>query len=210
MRVEIPNTKRCCFCFPSRQGLLVFAYFRLIVLSLRALMTAYGIWVLSGDYMRSLSWTAYAIEVVFIVEEVLFAALNVLLSLALIAAVHSKSFAIFGPYYRCELIGLFVNVVLVVVGVAMYVAALFAHELPIAYAWFILVENFPSVLYLVLQVHILSLSKNEIFKLSTNQGFRFVNHAAAGEQCTYFGDVRAARASADDARDSLALHGTDV
>lgn len=60
-----------------------------------------------------------------------------------------------------------------------------------------------------MQLHILSLSKNEISKLSSKQGFRFVNNAAAGEECTYFNDIPDHRPGDDDECDVTRHNGDE-
>lgn len=59
-----------------------------------------------------------------------------------------KSLKIFGPYYRYELIALFVNLVLLIAHTALNVAVLLDYNFPVSFVWNVLAESIPMVIYI--------------------------------------------------------------
>ncbi|XP_026330875.1 uncharacterized protein LOC113238274 [Hyposmocoma kahamanoa] len=185
MKVEIPILRRCCFCFPSRYGLLIFAFGGLLYFAFFMYAYCYRMsWLLSP--WIEVPDEIYPLEVTSTLLNIIFNLINLVFNSVLLVAAHKKSLKIFKSFYSWEFIGVFVNasLIIIILGIDMYI--MWAYGMDVLHhsrLKVLLIEVLPDVLYLCIQLYTLSLVKNEINKLSNNHGFRFVN--LNDSECVY-------------------------
>ncbi|XP_045774121.1 uncharacterized protein LOC123873345 [Maniola jurtina] len=176
MRCEIPILLRCCFCFPLRYGLLVWAYLKQISsISFSTVM----IIKLCHDYYR-IQASGAVISSLIILLMILDIAFNVLF----IISAHKKDYKKMRIFYRYSIAVLCLNVAIVGFCIAMYAYYVYVAPIMIIFIWSFMVPTLVMIIVMVfLQGYLIILVRSEFIKLKNNSQFEFVNHGA-DEKCT--------------------------
>ncbi|CAH2236572.1 uncharacterized protein LOC120631476 [Pararge aegeria] len=177
MRCEIPVLLRCCFCFPLRHGLLVWAYIKQI---LSVLFVAYMISNARSNFSRMSggSYAMFAISLTLTVVDIVFHVLFII-------SAHTKDYKKMRIFYRYSIVIVGLDsglMILLFIALSIYYLYLSPVILIIllSITWPTLVL---SLIIAILQVYLIILVRSEFVKLKNNSQFEFVNNAAE-EKCS--------------------------
>ncbi|XP_023950699.2 uncharacterized protein LOC112054970 isoform X2 [Bicyclus anynana] len=176
MRCEIPVLLRCCFCFPLRHGLLVWAYVKEIFSLMFLIFT---IWRFSKTYKRlDTSWEViYPIIITLTVVDILFHVLFII-------SAHTKDYRKMRIFYRYSIVFLCLNAILFILFISLCIFYIYMSLFIFIFLWSLMLPTFLMILItIVIQIYLIILIKSEVIKLKNNSQFEFVNHAAE-EKCT--------------------------
>uniref|UniRef100_A0A2A4JKK1 Uncharacterized protein n=1 Tax=Heliothis virescens TaxID=7102 RepID=A0A2A4JKK1_HELVI len=199
MRCEVPEFKRCCFCFPLRHGLIVWGIINLIATVYSNVYRIIKIQIILNRLVHD-----------GIVEESIFLALSTvefLLDIVFIYAAITKKekllkYFLFG---NCALGVLAVLYLLYIIGYCIYVfygvTQILGWTTVKPYVWTAFIELTKNVLIIASQSFCLLLLWSEIKKLKrNNHPVMFVNHASEAK-CTV--DDRDVEENEDDLQEEI-------
>ncbi|XP_052742134.1 uncharacterized protein LOC112057413 [Bicyclus anynana] len=179
MRCEIPILRRCCFCFPLRYGLLVWAYIKL-VLSLIFL----GLTIAAIIFASQRRKVSFSIElpIVLVVTTV-----DIVFSVLFIISAHQKDYKKMRIFYWYNIAILSLNLAVIGLYIANGLYYMFMSpyvSLLTEYFWYMIAPAIAMTFLLLLsQGYLILLVRSEFLKLKNNSHFEFVNNAA-DEKCT--------------------------
>ncbi|XP_045452020.1 uncharacterized protein LOC123661051 [Melitaea cinxia] len=168
MRVEIPECRRCCCCFPLRRGIIVLGYINLaisiflvvieIVISVKYGKTNYTVTLYKGLMFFSQVWFAY----------ILFAS-EILFNIVLLVAAHTKKSRLLRAYYYY---GITMTLATLVTFITLRTGDMFRN-----YGSYILESCF-FFTNIGLQGYLILLVRSELLKMRRRSCTSYVNHAA--------------------------------
>lgn len=170
MRCEIPEVTRCCFCFPLRLGLLVWAYIKLIsnlLLFTLILFTTIDDWSRYGDRVPTTIF-------VFHIPILLTLLLDIIFHIIFIISAHKKDHSKMRIFYRYNIFAL----VVYILGFVITMSLFFIETYFIYAVIFGLFQLGIFMWIIIIQFYVLILVRSEVIKLERNTNFEFVNHAA--------------------------------
>ncbi|XP_050344347.1 uncharacterized protein LOC126769530 [Nymphalis io] len=168
MRLEIPECRRCCCCFPLRHGIIVFGYIHLlfsifvlaveIYVSINHVSSQHTMALYKGVAFYSQVWFAF---ILFIAE--------ILFNIVLLVGAHMKKTQLLRAYYYY---GITTTLASLVTFIVVRYSDLYSH-----FGFYILEACF-VLTGLGIQVYLLLLVRSELLKIRHTSRLCYVNHAA--------------------------------
>ncbi|CAH0726741.1 unnamed protein product, partial [Brenthis ino] len=176
MRCELPMLTRCCFCFPLRLGLLVWAYIKMISCTILLSLLLHAMiveCVAPFCHIRMTFLFTFQIPVL----TMLFT--DIIFHIIFIISAHKKEHRIMRVFYRYSIFSFTIYILLFISSVTHIAlnSSYFMHAFLLG-----LFHLAVLMFIIVIQIYVLILVRSEIVKLKRNTKFEFVNHAAEADQ----------------------------
>ncbi|CAH0726754.1 unnamed protein product, partial [Brenthis ino] len=170
MRCEFPMITRCCFCFPLRLGLLVWAYIKTIS---SAVLLSFLLVVVIEDCIRYSRAIMFSLLTFYIpIWSIL--SMDIIFHIIFIISAHKKEHRKMRVFFRYSIFSL----IIYILGLIMTISLFFIESF-IFYVFFFGFFQMAIFLWIIIiQMYVLILVRSEVVKLERNSNFEFVNHAA--------------------------------
>ncbi|XP_022826888.1 uncharacterized protein LOC111356667 [Spodoptera litura] len=188
MKTEVPMCKRCCFCLPLRQGLLVWGYIKLIA-------DLYILAILAYLLVIIIAFKVFEVEFACLIIAIAIFLIDFALTIVFVVGVHKKIVKYLRLFYILSIVMLAITLLLMIAYIGL--VASFPWYSSTAELWEHYIKVYSSFfLVLVVQIYFILLLRSEIIKLKNSRKFRFVNNTAEA-LCSMECEVPAAAEAAE-------------
>ncbi|XP_046968225.1 uncharacterized protein LOC124535873 [Vanessa cardui] len=184
MKCEIPEFARCCFCFPLRLGLLVWAYVKLVF---SLLLLVHFIGLLVSQFMHYYYHARYNYMIISTIIFAIFLSVDIVFHVIFIVSAHTKEYRKMKWFYKEAIVGLGLYIIgfLYFTGYVLYdlnfspkYIGIFVYILMFIWSIFFWI--------IISQAYLIMLVRSEALKLERRTNFEFTNRAIDAEEAAIY------------------------
>lgn len=176
MKVEIPEFARCCFCFPLRYGLLVWAYLKLVFIAI--ILCSYVNLIVEAIVFNRFSNTNLVIYVIIFLITI-FSCVDLVFHIIFIISAHKKNSTKMKLFYKEILFGLIFYIFCFI-----YILSIFLSNYSIIKLYSTMELWCFFMLLIFTQGYLIILVRSEVRKLERSSDYQFTNPTTTAEEKT--------------------------